>query len=181
MGTTKGSALVPEPHPYISLLFHIAYRNYIKLKFNQLFPNINTELKLHFLEKVLSLLRQGISLHFQHKTMCVLHIIWLFPCFSLVLPWRQDDWLSFNVPCCKGRDWISLLLLQLCQNTKVCLCADCRPNLPRLCKLNSKSIQIYCTCSCFGGHIPVQHPGIDPNCINQVLGNSKLPLFWISF
>ena len=39
---------------------------------------------------------------------------------------------SSNIPCGKGRDWMSLLLLQLCQYTMVCLCADCSANWHRL-------------------------------------------------
>jgi len=42
-------------------------------------------------------------------------------------------------------------------------------------KVNSESLQIHYTCSCLGGHFPVQHPGIDHNCVNQVIENSKLP------
>ena len=44
-------------------------------------------------------------------------------------------------------------------------------------KINSESLQIHYTCSCLGRHLPVQHSGIDLNCGNQVIENSKLPFF----
>jgi len=42
-------------------------------------------------------------------------------------------------------------------------------------KINSESLQIHYTCSCLGRHLPVQHPGIDHNCVNRATENSKLP------
>ena len=70
-----------------------------------LLPNNNTQLKLKFFEEVLSLLRQGISLHIQHKTMSVLHLIWLFAYFLWSFHEGQMNvWLSLNKPCGKGRD-----------------------------------------------------------------------------
>jgi len=44
-------------------------------------------------------------------------------------------------------------------------------------KINSESLQLHYTCSCLGCHLPVQHSGIDHNCGNQVIENSKLPFF----
>jgi hypothetical protein len=43
-------------------------------------------------------------------------------------------------------------------------------------KINSESLHIHYTFSCLGGHLMVQHQGIDDNYVNQVLKNSKLPL-----
>jgi hypothetical protein len=45
---------------------------------------------------------------------------------------QMTVWVSSNIPCGMWSDWMSLLLLQLCQNATVCLCADCSANLHRL-------------------------------------------------
>jgi len=57
-----------------------------------------------FLEKVLSVLRQGFSIHFSHEMMCTQHMVWLFACFSVDLPKGPDDWVSSNVTYVKGKD-----------------------------------------------------------------------------
>ena len=44
-------------------------------------------------------------------------------------------------------------------------------------KIISESLQIQYTYSCLGRHLPVQHPAIDHNCVNQAIENSKLPFF----
>ena len=68
-------------------------------------------------------------------TRCVYSILWsdclhVFPLFFH--KGQMTICVSSNIPCGKGRDWMSLLLLQLCQNTMVCLCADCSANWHRL-------------------------------------------------
>jgi len=44
-------------------------------------------------------------------------------------------------------------------------------------KINSESLQIHYTCSCLGRHLPVQQPGIDHSCVNQVVESSNLQFF----
>ena len=124
--------------------------------------------------------------------MCVLRVVWLFVCCSLVLSWRSvTTWMSLNILYGRRRDWMYLLLLQLCQNTIVCLCADWVPNLHRLLWnqfwMPSDSLHVLF----LGTHLPLQHPHIDNSCVNQVIGNSdyhfldlnlvrNLPVFLLS-
>jgi hypothetical protein len=54
--------------------------------------------------KILFLLMQGFNLYFSRGTMYVLHMFWLFACFSLVVKGQMTIWVSLNIPCGKGRD-----------------------------------------------------------------------------
>jgi hypothetical protein len=81
--------------------------------------------------------------------------------------------MSLNILYGRRRDWMCLLLLQLCQNTIVCLCADWVPSLHRLLWnqfwMPSDSLHVLF----LGTHLPLQHPHIDHSWFNQVIENSK--------
>jgi len=75
------------------------------------------------------------SVYIFHMTRCVYSILWSGCLRVFLLSFHKGQMticVSSNKPCGKGRDWMSLLLLQLCQNTTVCLCADCSANWHRL-------------------------------------------------
>jgi len=127
-------------------------------------------IEMNFFGKCDVFLRQGLSLHFSHEMICVLHMMWLFACFPLALPKMSGD----RVCEFKRTLWWGKRLFVAFSVVRT-PCSVSVQTIPV--QAVAKSILIACWFMTFPPVLvdTLQYPGIEHNYVNQVVENSKLP------